>query len=805
MLFCQWPSCPGNPNKITFSSKEALDNHYRAAHKTHDFSWSRLLDSHLPAVPQLLDDRAIPYCTTLVALSPMKAKSRHPNTKSDGSSSGPRIGDMQSEAPTQTRIAQSTLSATTPGNLLGINNVGERRKSPVSPGSLPQRDKRSGSDPPPPYDTIKPGRSTDRERSPQENKQLRFNLLPDDRRPKPTVPSTPEPEERGPYTYIEPEPLISPSFNDSVKGDMALPQSSLVPSYVLASTNRFTGAEVDALIPRAKSTLRLQPPPLFVYGSLMFPSILNAQASESIKGSYSRLHQRRLYPDSKDWARANVSLKHAAEIMTPAVLPGFDRWEVTGFNGAVIGDANMPHNILSNLFSAFTGKVQGFLIFGLTEEALKAIDELLIIPPFRNRSTERMKKASDRYDSETSDSQSKAVVKPLFTRKGVQVDIELKGGKRRIVDAVTYVWARDSSKEFLGPWDINKFIKKPCFREWSKGDFGDTLWMKEEEELAETMKMVYVLPGDALSHAAFRGDVDELEKLLLDGDDINATCRVYGTVLQTAVVAGKEEMVRWLLWHGADANAKGGQYHNALLAATICGHREIVGALLQSKADVLAEGGRYISALYQAISHSDEKTAYMLLEQGAWLSRDYAELLDLAAERENKRITDLLVEYDVRQLHIGHPGYQESSEIPYPSSRHRSGKEVSLTSGPVLRAVICRALVLKGTTGTWQGRKGVQVIKAALAAGAPETFLDRIGDHLSSVSSLIDYFRGAVSDMLDPRSNRIKSSRSRRRYDEGRIVEELSDSAEDQDVADRSTANTTSRKGNVVPMVCLRT
>jgi hypothetical protein len=42
----------------------------------------------------------------------------------------------------------------------------------------------------------------------------------------------------------------------------------------------------------------------------------------------------------------------------------------------------------------------------------------------------------------------------------------------------------------------------------------------------------------------------------------------------------------------------------------------------------------------------------MLLEKGAWLTKEYRELLDLSAERGNRIIMRMIEDYDVRQLYL---------------------------------------------------------------------------------------------------------------------------------------------------------
>ena len=788
ILYCQWPACPSTAKGNYFVSKGHIENHYRSIHETHEFSWSSLLagegDIGSTASSRIGRASPDPMITVLVQNEGRKYSSPASVWDSDDSNiesplqpaSDPRKSRRQSQA----NSAEAQALRSGQDSLKEESNPSRTSNNPL-PGGRPReaypivsnRDKREVkevfSDQADPRQDEKyfPSRQTDSER---------FSLLPNDRRPEPTAVPAPDDNE-GPdtYNYIPPEPLPLPSIsNGGQKSAGMLPENSRVPSYVLAGTNRFTSAEIGPLV--SPSRLLFQPPPLFVYGSFMFPSIVMAQAGKSMRGLYSSRYQRRLVTDPRDWALASSSLQHVAEIMTPAVLKGFDRWKPKGFECAAIMDSRTTKDILADenvslprrlrripVQESFPGYVQGFLLFGFSEEALKTCGELFPLDQYRSNSDpEAAKKKGERY----------------FKRKVVEVDIQLSNGRPRTLEATTFVWVKQNGVRgprygLEGPWGINEFIKRPCFNRWSQLRPGDDAWTTEESELAKTMKMTYVLSGDALGHVVSEGDFEAVLELLKDGDDPDGACRPYGTPLQTAVVSGNEEIVRLLLKYNVDVNSQGGKYQNALLAAVLCGHEEIVCLLLRRKAVVLADCGPRVSALYQAVSHSDESIIYLLLEYGAWLSPGYAEILDLAAERGNRRIMDILMEYDVRRLHLTLPAYHGSLERR--GRKMPRGQEAALISRVVLRAVVSQALILKGSHGRWQGRKGVMVLRAALEAGAPERVIDQIGQNLMTVSSLIDYFRGAVMEMLD-----FASAKNLESSGDGKaIVEECESSSHD--------------------------
>ena len=87
-----------------------------------------------------------------------------------------------------------------------------------------------------------------------------------------------------------------------------------------------------------------------------------------------------------------------------------------------------------------------------------------------------------------------------------------------------------------------------------------------------------------LWHIAGTGDLEQLEKLLNQGADVNAGDRTGVTALMRAAYHGQLPMVRGLIEHRADPNAKDRSGLTALMMAKHAGHQEIVEALLSSGA-----------------------------------------------------------------------------------------------------------------------------------------------------------------------------------------------------------------------------
>jgi Ankyrin repeats (3 copies) len=519
----------------------------------------------------------------------------------------------------------------------------------------------------------------------------------------------------------------------------------------------------------------------------MFPSILTQQADKFVSqgGFYSESSQRRVTSDAYDWANVNMSLQHAAERMTPAVLTGYDRWKPRDLSCAAISESCDTPAMVGESETSLRPKdtsqheVQGFLIFGLSEDAMKCCDELFC-------SSSSLKDAYGESHSNIS------VQRRFFSRKLVSVSFSLKGGEMSSIDATTYV-STPSATSKRRKWDINKFVR-------SRG-YHRLLLISEEKELAKIMGITFVLPGDALSDAILRRNVKDVSELLRQGYDVNAPCQAYGRALQTASAQGFEDTVNLLLENGAEVNATGGQYESALVAATVHGHEGIARILIKAGGDVLKEAASYISPLYQAVSHSDVDMVLLLLERGAWLSRNYGELLDLASERGNEEVSNLLHEYDVRDLRLKLPASAqgESGTDPEQGSggdsdsdrmrrrRHSSNRnQVVMKPAKIVRAVVCRALILKGQRGKWTGIKGVNIMRTAIEAGVPPQILDLIAPHLSTIQDILDFLKRAVFDYASQKRSPV--TRNRRAITSnhvlGTVTELIDDSEGDENPAE---------------------
>ncbi|KAK1474012.1 hypothetical protein CTAM01_16041 [Colletotrichum tamarilloi] len=87
-------------------------------------------------------------------------------------------------------------------------------------------------------------------------------------------------------------------------------------------------------------------------------------------------------------------------------------------------------------------------------------------------------------------------------------------------------------------------------------DFSNTLFAKDRPHCY----------GNALQMACAEGFYCIVQKLVLDGADVNDQGGWYGNALQAACAEGRESIAQMLLDNGARVNAVGGHYNTALQA-----------------------------------------------------------------------------------------------------------------------------------------------------------------------------------------------------------------------------------------------
>ena len=118
--------------------------------------------------------------------------------------------------------------------------------------------------------------------------------------------------------------------------------------------------------------------------------------------------------------------------------------------------------------------------------------------------------------------------------------------------------------------------------------------------------------------AAKSGDLDRIQKLVVQGADVNEKAVRDETPLIIAALAGKGEIVNYLLQRGADIDARSASGLTALHAAAYAGQTEIVSLLVAKGALVNDASNRFrTTPLHMASEENHIDTVSALLGHGA--------------------------------------------------------------------------------------------------------------------------------------------------------------------------------------------
>jgi ankyrin repeat protein len=135
-----------------------------------------------------------------------------------------------------------------------------------------------------------------------------------------------------------------------------------------------------------------------------------------------------------------------------------------------------------------------------------------------------------------------------------------------------------------------------------------------------TALLAGVLPSafaGPLHHAAVKGDVAEVRRLVESGENIESTADIDETALYDAACFGRTEVVKLLLEKGANVETKAKGGWTPLMIAAEHGHEETIHLLIDHGAKLEARTSDGKTALWIAAFHGESEVVNTLLDRGA--------------------------------------------------------------------------------------------------------------------------------------------------------------------------------------------
>ena len=146
----------------------------------------------------------------------------------------------------------------------------------------------------------------------------------------------------------------------------------------------------------------------------------------------------------------------------------------------------------------------------------------------------------------------------------------------------------------------------------------------------------------ALIKAAFEGDLELVQTVVMKGANVDARDRKKRTALMWAAANGHADIVEFLHSKGADVNAKDSDNQTALIYASRKSSVPTMTALLENGAEANAQSRkRGVTALMIAASNGDEDVVKLLLEHGA--KTDLADIFGATAGDRARRYSNTAV------------------------------------------------------------------------------------------------------------------------------------------------------------------
>lgn len=136
--------------------------------------------------------------------------------------------------------------------------------------------------------------------------------------------------------------------------------------------------------------------------------------------------------------------------------------------------------------------------------------------------------------------------------------------------------------------------------------------------LAVILSISSTVMGATIHDAARSGDLSQIQRLTIDGADVNEKAARDQTPLIIAALAGQGEVVNYLLQRGANIDARNDSGLSALHAAAFTGHADIVELLIAKGASMDDAKNKFqVTALHMASEENHLEVVQVLVIRGA--------------------------------------------------------------------------------------------------------------------------------------------------------------------------------------------
>lgn len=166
---------------------------------------------------------------------------------------------------------------------------------------------------------------------------------------------------------------------------------------------------------------------------------------------------------------------------------------------------------------------------------------------------------------------------------------------------------------------IDRSLAKPVF-DWSVQILNDPEDIEidlSEDFGADYSRVMAVVKQSKLIQAAYHRDLDELNRLIAAGVDINARDEANQTALSTAARRGAKNVVSLLVQHGAQVDTYSSKNETPLMEVARSGGAEMASCLIAYGACIDAKGRDEITPLMMAAKDGHLDVIKVLLQNGA--------------------------------------------------------------------------------------------------------------------------------------------------------------------------------------------